>query len=108
FYPQIQGIQYRPDAGPEDTLCYHHYNPTESVHGKPMEEWFKFAPCFFNSFRYMGSDDYYGDRVHQRHREWENNDNPGGQQDRFNIKTYENRLKAAFEFCHKLGVKFYA
>jgi len=59
-------IPYRPDAGPEDTLVFRHYNASESVHGRTMEEWLRFSPCYFNLFRYFGSDDHYGQRTHMR------------------------------------------
>merc|ERR1712142_1304626 len=66
FFNSVGRIEYRPDAGPEDTLVYRHYNPSETVHGRTMEEWLRFSPCYFNMFRYFGSDDHYGNRTHIR------------------------------------------
>merc|ERR1712180_353760 len=66
FFNSVGRIEYRPDAGPEDTLVYRHYNAAETVHGRTMEEWLRFSPCYFNLFRYFGSDDHYGQRTHMR------------------------------------------
>merc|ERR1712106_1107541 len=66
FFKSVGRIEYRPDAGPEDTLVYRHYNPSETVHGRTMAEWLRFSPCYFNMFRYFGSDDHYGNRTHIR------------------------------------------
>jgi len=66
FFNSVGRIEYRPDAGPEDTLVYRHYNPSETVHGRTMEEWLRFSPCYFNMFRYFGSDDHMGNRTHIR------------------------------------------
>jgi len=52
YFNMVGRIEYRPDAGPEDTLVYRHYNPSETVHGRTMEEWLRFSPCYFNMFRY--------------------------------------------------------
>merc|ERR1712142_632311 len=66
FFNSVGRIEYRPDAGPEDTLVYRHYNPSETVHGRTMEEWLRFSPCYFNMFRYFGTDDHHGNRTHIR------------------------------------------
>ncbi|XP_068200260.1 LOW QUALITY PROTEIN: xylose isomerase-like [Palaemon carinicauda] len=98
YFPGISRIEYRPDAGPEDTLVYRHYNPSETIHGKTMEEWMRFSVCYFNTFRYCGSDNYYGDRAHQRN--WEDGSR--------SLDNYKRRMIAAFEFFHKLNVKYYS
>ena len=51
YFPDIGRIEYRPVAGPEDTLVFRHYNASEMVHGRTMEEWMKFSVCYFNTFR---------------------------------------------------------
>jgi len=66
YFNMVGRIEYRPDAGPEDTLVYRHYNPSETVHGRTMEEWLRFSPCYFNMFRYFGGEDNYGERTHIR------------------------------------------
>jgi len=98
YFPGINRIEFRPDAGPEDTLVFRHYNPGETVHGKTMEEWFKFSVCYFNTFRYCGSDNHYGERTHQKN--WEDGSR--------SLDNYKRRMVAAFEFFHKLNVKYYS
>ncbi|CAL4162543.1 unnamed protein product [Meganyctiphanes norvegica] len=66
YFPSVTRIKYHPDAGPEDNMVFRHYNPTETVHGRTMEEWLRFSPCYFNMFRYFGTDDHYGYRTHIR------------------------------------------
>lgn len=51
YFPGINRIEYQPNAGPEDTMVFKHYNPEEVIEGKTMEEWLKFAPCFSSTFR---------------------------------------------------------
>jgi len=98
YFPGIGRIEYRPDAGPEDTMVFRHYNPNETVHGRTMEEWMKYSVCYFNTFRYLGSDNHYGDRAHQH--QWEDGSR--------SMDNYKRRMMAAFEFFHKLNVKHYA
>jgi len=98
YFPGVGRVEYRPDAGPEDTLVFRHYNAGETVHGRTMEEWLKFSVCYFNTFRYCGSDGYYGERTHQNQYE-------DGTR---SLDNYRRRMMAAFEFFHKLNVKYYS
>jgi len=98
YFPGIGRIEYHPDAGPEDTLVFRHYNPGETVHGRTMEEWLKFSVSYFNTFRYFGADDYYGDNTHQR--SWEDGSR--------SLDNFKRRMIAAFEFFHKLNVKYFS
>ncbi|CAL4135615.1 unnamed protein product, partial [Meganyctiphanes norvegica] len=66
FFPDMGRVCYRPDAGPEDTLVFRHYNPSEVVHGRTMEDWLRFSPCYFSLFRYFGGEGHMGDRTHIR------------------------------------------
>lgn len=98
YFSGVGRIEYRPDAGPEDTLVFRHYNAGEIVNGKPMEEWLKFSVCYFNAFRYCGADDYYGDRTHLHM--WEDGTR--------SLENYKRRMMAAFEFFNKLNVRYYS
>jgi len=98
YFPGMTRVEYRPDAGPEDTLVFRHYNANETVHGRTMEEWMRFSVCYFNTFRYVGSDDHYGDRAHQR--TWDDGSR--------SLDNYKRRMMAAFEFFYKLNIKYYS
>ncbi|XP_063853627.1 uncharacterized protein LOC135096188 [Scylla paramamosain] len=98
YFPGLGRVEYRPDAGPEETLVFRHYNASETVHGRPMEEWLRFSVCYFNTFRYLGQEGHFGDSTHQYPFE------EGPQ----SFDKYKRRLVAAFEFFHKLGVKYYS
>ncbi|XP_014668758.1 PREDICTED: xylose isomerase-like, partial [Priapulus caudatus] len=96
FFPDIQAIEYRPDASPDDTLCFKHYNPKQVVMGKTMEEWLRFSVCFWHTFRGTGADPFGGGTLV---RPWDDGTNTLG-----NCKR---RLRVAFEFFTKLGVKYW-
>lgn len=98
FFLDDGRVEYRPNAGPEDTTVFRYYNATETVQGKTMEEWLRFSVCCFNGFRYQGSDDYYGDWAHIR--PWDDRSRT--------LDNYKRRLQAAVELTQKLGLKFYS
>ncbi|PSN40216.1 Xylose isomerase [Blattella germanica] len=54
FFPGLSHVEYRPDAGPEDTLCYRYYNASERIHGRTMEEWLRPSVSFWHAFCYAG------------------------------------------------------
>nr|CAD7437724.1 unnamed protein product [Timema bartmani] len=96
FFPGLGRVEFRPDSGPEDTLCFHYYNATERIHGKTMEEWIRPSISFWHAFCYTGSD-YYGQPTFQR--SWDDGTHT--------IDNYKRRIRAAFEFYNKLGNKFW-
>ncbi|XP_020613534.1 xylose isomerase-like [Orbicella faveolata] len=96
FFPGISKIEYKPDAGPGDNLCFKHYNPQEVVMGKTMEDWCRFSVCFWHTFRGTGADPF-GFPTISRH--WDDGSN--------SLENAKRRLQAAFEFFEKLGVKYY-
>ncbi|XP_018020778.1 xylose isomerase-like [Hyalella azteca] len=91
-------VEYRPNAGAEETQVYRYYNASENLHGKTMEEWLRFSVCCFNAFRYQGSDDYYGDWAHVR--PWDDRSR--------HLDNYKRRLQAAVDLASKLGIKYYS
>ncbi|XP_069702097.1 uncharacterized protein [Periplaneta americana] len=96
FFPGMSRVDYRPDAGPEDTLCFRYYNASERIHGRTMEEWLRPSVSFSHAFCYMGTD-LYGQPTF--HRTWDDGSN--------SIENYKRRLRAAFEFFSKLGNKYW-
>ncbi len=51
----IGNIEYKPDAGPGETLVFKHYNAKEVVMGKSMEDWLRFSVCYWHTFRGSGT-----------------------------------------------------
>lgn len=96
FFAGIKPIKYDPKAPIDDLLVFKHYNQDEIVLGKPMHEWLRFAVCYWHTFRGLGSD-IFGAPTFDR--PWEQSSDP--------LTAAKDRLKAAFEFFTKLGVKYY-
>ena len=96
FFPNIPKITYNPKAKPTDTLVFRHYNADEVILGRPMAEWLRFAACYWHTFRGVGLDIFGGGTIK---RDWDD----GSQ----SVDNAKRRLRAAFEFFSKLGVRFY-
>ncbi|XP_005741318.1 xylose isomerase-like isoform X1 [Pundamilia nyererei] len=95
FFAGIPKIQYKPDAGPGDVMCFKHYSAEEVLMGRTMEDWLRFSVCYWHSFCGPGAGPF---GVPTHHRLW-NKGSP--------MKSARKRLCAAFEFFTKLGVKYY-
>ncbi len=95
YFPNIQKIEYEgPDS--KNPLSFKHYNPSEKVFGKTMEDHLRFAVCYWHTFKSTGSDPFGpGTMI----RPWDASDDP--------MKVAEMTLEAAFEFFTKLGVRFW-
>jgi len=98
YFQGIGRIEHRPEAGPEDSLVFRHYNAKETVHGRTMEDWLRFSVSYFHTFRFFGSENHYGERTLQR--PWDDGTR--------SMDNHRRRLHAAFEFFYKLGVKYYS
>jgi len=61
-----------------------------------MEEWCKFAVCYWHTFRWLGTDPF-GLGTFNRH--WDDGST--------SVENAQRRLRAAFEFFSKLGVKYW-
>ena len=94
FFTGIEKIEYE---GPEskNLLAYKHYNPSEVVMGKTMEEHLRFAVAYWHTFTGEGTDPF-GDK--NMIRPW----------DKYKgMDLAKARVEAAFEFFEKLGVPFF-
>ncbi|KAK3580940.1 hypothetical protein CHS0354_006965 [Potamilus streckersoni] len=96
FFPDIGKIAFRSNAGPTETLVFKHYNPTEVVMGRSMEEWLRFSVCFWHTFRGTGADPFGFPTLI---RPWDDGTN--------SMENAKRRLRAAFEFFSKLGIKYW-
>uniref|UniRef100_A0A914WRE7 Xylose isomerase n=1 Tax=Plectus sambesii TaxID=2011161 RepID=A0A914WRE7_9BILA len=90
-------IPYKPDAGVEDTLCFKHYNAKEVIHGRTMEEWLRFSVVYWHTFRGTGADPFGFPTLI---RPWDDGTD--------SVENAKRRLRVAFEFLKRLGVKYYS
>lgn len=96
YFAGIEKISFNPDAGPTETMVYRHYNPKEVVMGRTMEDWLRFSVCFWHTFRGTGADPFGFPTLI---RPWDDGSN--------SMENARRRLRAAFEFLTKLGVKYW-
>jgi xylose isomerase len=96
FFPNIKKIAFNPNAGPDETLVYRHYNADEIVNGRSMADWLRFAVCYWHTFRGKGLD-IFGAPTIKRHFD---DESPS-------MENAKRRLRAAFEFMQKLGVRYW-
>ena len=94
FFSGINKIEYE---GPQSTnaLSFKHYNAEEVVEGKAMADHFRFSVAYWHSFCNSIADPF----------------GPGTRQmpwaDADAMTEARNKVEACFEFCEKLGVKYY-
>lgn len=96
FFKGIDKIPYNPSAGPTESLVYKHYNASEVVRGKTMEEWLRFSVCFWHTFRGTGADPFGFPTLV---RPWDDGSDT--------MDNAKRRLRAGFEFFQKMGVKYW-
>ncbi len=95
YFPEVSKIEFE---GPEsrNPLAFRHYNPSEIVAGKTMEEWLRFSVCYWHTFRGDGTDPF-GAPTMQR--PWDDGSD--------SVDNALKRVDVAFEFMEKLGAPFY-
>jgi xylose isomerase len=96
FFPSVGKIPYKPDAKVADVLVFKYYNAKEVVLGKTMEDWLKFAVCYWHTFRWPGTDPFGLGTIS---RPWDDGSST--------VENAQRRIRAAFEFFSKLGVKYW-
>jgi xylose isomerase len=91
----IAKIQFE---GPKskNPLSFKHYDASAVVEGKTMAEHFRFSVAYWHAFRNGGSDQF-GQATRQM--PWDDGSN--------SVENAQRRVRAAFEFFEKLGVRFY-
>ncbi|MGA9702517.1 xylose isomerase [Pseudomonas sp.] len=95
-FPKIKTIRYE---GPKSAnpLAFKHYNPTEIIKGKTLQDHLRFSIAYWHSFRGVGSDPFGPGTIV---RPWEKGKDP--------VSIAKVRMDAAFEFFTKIGAPFYA
>lgn len=96
YFPSVGKILFKPTAGPDDALCFKHYDANEVVLGKSMEDWLRFSVCYWHTFRGVGLDPFGFATID---RPWDDGSNE--------LNNAKRRLRAAFEFFSKLGNKYW-
>ncbi len=95
FFPDVKPIAYE---GPKskNPLAFKHYNPTELVEGRSMQDLLRFSVAYWHTFRGTGSDPFGpGTMV----RPWDDGSE--------SVENAQKRARVAFEFITKLGAPFY-
>lgn len=94
FFPDVKKIEYE-GADSKNPLSFKHYNASEEVEGKTMQEHFRFGVAYWHTMRGGGADPFGpGTAI----RPWEGADD---------VANAQNRAKVFFEFLEKLGAPFY-
>jgi xylose isomerase len=94
FFQGIGKIAYEGPTS-KNPLAFKHYNPDEKVEGKCLADHLRFSVAYWHSFCGGGADQF-GSATRQM--PW----NVGSP-----MESAKLRAKACFEFCEKLGLKFY-
>ncbi|XP_076810475.1 xylose isomerase-like [Clavelina lepadiformis] len=96
-YPiDIVKVPYKPDATVDDVICFKYYNEDEVIMGKPMKDWLRFSVCYWHTFRGTGADPFGFPTLK---RSWDDGSD--------SIENAERRMRVAFDFMSKLGVKYW-
>lgn len=94
YFPNVKSrIQFDPKADKNHLLVFRHYDPEEIVAGKTMEEWLRFAVCYWHTFCGNGADPFGAPTLI---RSWN--------KDAGTLNGDLAKAEAAFEFMKKLGV----
>lgn len=96
YFTSIPKITYNPDSKKDDVLVFKHYNENEVILGKTMHEWCRFAVCHWHTFVYEGTDPFGWPTFKKP---WNQAEDP--------MERHKERLRAAFEFFTKIGVKYW-
>ncbi len=94
FFPDVKKIEYE-GADSKNPLSFKHYNASEEVEGKSMQEHFRFGVAYWHTMRGGGADPF-GPGTALR--PWEGADD---------VANAQNRARVFFEFLEKLGAPFY-
>ncbi|MCP4687054.1 MAG: xylose isomerase, partial [Desulfobacterales bacterium] len=95
-FPEVDSPIAHEGVESRNPLAFRYYNPERTVGDKTMAEHLRFAVAFWHTFKGTGAD-IFGGEVYNR--SW---NAPPDPMDRARAS-----LEAAFEFCVKLGVRYY-
>lgn len=95
YFPKVKKIKYE-GADSKNPLAFKHYNAKQKIMGKTMEDHFRFAVCYWHTFKGLGNDPFGPGTIIRNYNQY---DDP--------MVVAEKTMEAAFEFFSKLGVKFW-
>lgn len=95
YFPEVDKIQFEGTSS-RNPLAFRHYNASEIVEGRTMNEWLRFAVCYWHTFRGTGSDPFGAPTLM---RPWDDGTD--------SLDNALRRVDVAFEFMTKLGVPYY-
>jgi len=95
YFPSVKKVEFE-GLESDNPLAFKVYDPSRMVAERSMEEWLRFAVCYWHTFTGAGSDPFGGAT---REFPWDK-----GADAKSNALQ---RLDAAFEFFSKLGVPFF-
>ena len=95
YFPEVDKIQFEGTSS-RNPLAFRHYNASEIVEGRTMNDWLRFAVCYWHTFRGTGSDPFGAPTLM---RPWDDGTD--------SLDNALRRVDVAFEFMTKLGVPYY-
>ncbi len=95
FFKQIPDVKYE-GVQSESPFSFKYYDAKQIVAGKTMAEHLRFAVSCWHTFMGTGQD-IFGSAVHSR--SWSRESDP--------MERAKATMRAAFEFCQKLGLEYY-
>ncbi|ETL77578.1 xylose isomerase [Phytophthora nicotianae CJ01A1] len=105
YFPKVPKIAFE-GQNAKNALAYREYNASEVIMGKTMEEWCRFAVCYWHTFGNTGSDPFGGETY--TNRLWnESLENTNLSSRERLLEVAKCKADAAFEMFTKLGVKYY-
>lgn len=95
YFQNIASVEFE-GKNSTNPLAYRYYDAKKVILGKTMEEHLRLAVCFWHTFCWSGHD-IFGESTFDRPWLYSNN----------SMEMAEARVKAAFEFVEKLGLKYF-
>jgi xylose isomerase len=96
FFPSLPAMIPFEGEASRSVLAFRYYEPERIVMGRPMKEWLRFSVCYWHTFRGVGADPFGAGTIQ---RPWDDGSNT--------VENAKRRLRASFEFMHKLGVEYW-
>lgn len=96
YFPGIGKIQFE-GKDSKNPLAYHYYNAEQTVLGKPMKEWLKFAMAWWHTLGQQGGDPF---GTESKLYPWN-----AGSEDALTLA--KQKADAGFEFMEKTGIEYF-